>query len=57
MTEEHNRLEREGNEMLGSIPEEWREQFDAAFNEFKNTMSVEGNAAFESALNTFRAFV
>ena len=57
MTEEHNRLEREGNEMLGSIPEEWIEEFDAALNEFKNTMSVEGNAAFENTLNTFREFV
>ena len=57
MTEEHNRLEREGTEMLGSIPEEWIDEFDAALNEFKNTMSVEGNAAFENTLNTFREFV
>ena len=57
MTEEHNRLEREGNEILGSIPENWREEFDDAFKKFQKTMSVEGNAEFESALNTFRAFV
>ena len=57
MTEEHSRLEREGYEMLGSIPEEWREEFDAAFEEFRMTNSVEGNAAFESLLNTYRAFV
>ena len=57
MMDEHSRLEREANEMLGSIPEEWREEFDAAFEEFRMTNSVEGNAAFESLLNTYRAFV
>lgn len=57
MMDEHSRLEREGYEMLGSIPEDWREEFDAAFEEFKNTRSAECNAAFESTLNTCRAFV
>ena len=57
MMDEHNKLEREANEMLGSIPEEWKEEFDAAFKEFGNTFSVEGNAAFERTLNTFREFV
>ena len=57
MMDEHNRLEREANEMLGSIPEEWKEEFDAAFEEFGKTFSVEGNAAFERTLNTFREFV
>ena len=57
MVEEHDKLLKEANEMLDSIPEEWIEEFDAALNEFKNTMSVEGNAAFENTLNTFREFV
>ena len=57
MMDEHSRLEREANEMLGSIPEEWKEEFDAAFKEFGKTFSVEGNAAFERTLNTFREFV
>ena len=57
MMDEHSRLEREANEMLGSIPEEWIEEFDAAFKEFGKTFSVEGNAAFERTLNTFREFV
>ena len=57
MMDEHTRLEREANEMLKSIPEEWREEFDAALMEFGKTISVEGNAAFESALNTYRTFV
>ena len=57
MMDEHSRLEREANEMLGSIPEEWIEEFDAALKEFGKTFSVEGNAAFERTLNTFREFV
>ena len=57
MMDEHNKLEREANEMLESIPEDWKEEFDDAFKKFKNTSSVEGNAAFESALNTYREFV
>ena len=57
MMDEHTRLEREANEMLKSIPEEWREEFDFALKEFGKTISVEGNAAFESALNTYRTFV
>ena len=57
MMDKHNRLEREANEMIGSIPEDWKEEFDAAFKEFGNTFSVEGNAAFERTLNTFREFV
>ena len=57
MMDEHSRLEREASEMLGSIPEEWIEEFDAAFKEFGKTFSVEGNAAFERTLNTFREFV
>ena len=57
MIDKHNRLQREANEMIGSIPEDWKEEFDAAFKEFGNTFSVEGNAAFERTLNTFREFV
>ncbi|KAM7454584.1 hypothetical protein BLSTO_04660 [Blastocystis sp. subtype 1] len=57
MMNEHTRLEREANEMLGSIPEEWREEFDAAYREFQKARSAEGNAAFESALNTYRTLV
>ena len=57
MMDKHNRLQREANEMIGSIPEDWKEEFDAAFKEFGNTFSVEGNAAFERTLNTFREFV
>ncbi|KAM7458522.1 hypothetical protein BLSTO_00731 [Blastocystis sp. subtype 1] len=57
MAEEHDKLLKEANEMLESIPEEWIEEFDAAFKEFGNTFSVEGNAAFERTLNTFREFV
>ena len=57
MTEEHNRLEREANEMLKSIPEEWREEFNAAFREFQKARSAEGNAAFERTLNRYRELV
>ena len=57
MAEEHDKLLKEANEMLESIPEEWIEEFDAAFKEFGKTFSVEGNAAFERTLNTFREFV
>ena len=57
MMEEHTRLEREANDMLGFIPEEWREEFDAAYGAFMHTLSVEGNAAFERTLNTYRPFV
>ena len=57
MMDEHSRLEMEGNEMIGSIPEEWREEFDAAFREFQKIRSAEGNAAFKNTLNTFRAFM
>ncbi|KAK8820964.1 hypothetical protein WA556_005276 [Blastocystis sp. ATCC 50177/Nand II] len=57
MMDEHTRLEREANEMLGSIPEEWREEFNAAFREFQRARSAEGNEAFKNTLNTFRAFM
>lgn len=57
MVDEHNRLEREANEMLKSIPEEWREEFDAAFREFQKARSAEGNAAFERTLNRYRELV
>ena len=57
MMEAHKQLEIEANEMLGSIPEEWKEEFDAALKEFGKTFRVEGNAAFERTLNTFREFV
>ncbi len=54
MMDEHTRLEREANEILKSIPEEWREEFDAALMEFESALSVEGNATFQSVLSTYR---
>ena len=54
MMDEHTRLEREANEMLKSIPEEWREEFDFALKEFESALSVEGNATFQSVLSTYR---
>ena len=57
MVDEHNRLEREGNEMLSSLSDEQREEFDAAFREFQKARSAEGNAAFERTLNRYRELV
>ena len=57
MMDEHTRLEREANEMLKSIPEEWREEFNSALKELDSTLSVEGNEAFKNTLNRYRELV
>ena len=57
MVDEHIRLVKEGYDMLSSLSDEQRKEFDSALKELDSTLSVEGNEAFKNTLNRCRELV
>ena len=57
MVDEHIRLVKEGYDMLSSLSDEQRKEFDSALKELDSTLSVEGNEAFKNTLNRYRELV